>query len=57
MKLSTYSFLIEKDGKMVSPEELPKEEWEAYRKKFTEDFMDGIMRAKGYYRKKEQASV
>lgn len=50
MKLSTFSFVIEKDGKNVPFESLTQEEQDAFRKKFTEDFMDSIMRSKGYER-------
>lgn len=53
MKLSTFSFVIERDGKTVPFESLPLAEQEAYKKKFTQDFMDSIMRAQGYQRKEK----
>lgn len=53
MELCTYSFLIHRNGKDVPFESIPKEEQEAFKDKFTEDFMDIIMRGQGYRKVEE----
>lgn len=55
MKLCTYSFLIHRNGEDVLFESIPKEEQEAFKDKFTEDFMDIIMRGQGYRRIEDTA--
>ncbi len=50
MKLCTYSFMIYRDGEYVPFESIPKEEQEAFKDKFTEDFTDSMMRSQGYRR-------
>lgn len=56
MKLCTYSFVIHRNGEDVPFESIPKEEQEAFKDKFTEDFMDIIMRGQGYKRIEETAN-
>lgn len=56
MKLATHSFVLKKGDETIPFEELSKEEQEQFGKKFAEDFMDSIMRARGYQRKEETSA-
>lgn len=56
MKLATYSFVIHKDDKTIPFEEMSEEEQEEYKRKFTLDFTDSIMWARGYQRVKTTPS-
>jgi len=49
-KLCTYSFYIRRDEEEVPFESIPEEEQKEFKKQFTRDFMDSIMRQKGYRR-------
>ena len=52
MKLATFSFVLHKDDKAIPFEEISEEEQEEYKRKFTLDFTDSIMWARGYQRVK-----